>query len=419
MRLDATADVPSGVTALTGGRVITMRGDEVLDQATVLIEGNRIKAIGRDVTIPSGAKVVDCRGKTIMPGIVDVHWHGAQGENGIVPQRNWYNWAALAFGVTTLHDPSNDTAEIFSAREMAVAGLITAPRIFSTGTVLYGAAGDFRADIDSLDDARRHLRRLKAVGAFSVKSYNQPRREQRQQIIAAARELSMMVVPEGGSLFEHNMTMVVDGHTGVEHALPVERVYKDVVALWSGTKVGYTPTLIVGYGGIMGENYWYAHTNVWENARLARFVPNRPLEARSRRRVIAPEDEYNHVQISREAKHLNDAGVSVQLGAHGQREGLGAHWEIWMLVQGGMSPLQALRCATLNGARYLGLDRDIGSLEAGKLADLVVLSANPLDNIRDSEKIDLVMANGRLYDAMSMNETGNHPRKRGRLWWEP
>lgn len=418
LTLQVTADVPNGSVAFVGARVITMRADEVLENATVVVQGNRISAVGVGLAPPTGAHVVDARGKTLIPGLIDVHWHGSQAENGVIPQRNWYNLAALAFGVTTIHDPSNNTAAIFSAREMGAAGHIPAPRIFSTGTVLYGAAGTIKAEVDSLDDARRHLRRMKAVGAVTVKSYNQPRRDQRQQIIAAARELEMMVVPEGGSLLEHNLNQVVDGHTGIEHALPVERVYKDVVQMWSGTAVGYTPTLVVGYGGIMGENYWYAHTNVWENERLARFVPQPTLDARSRRRVIAPEEEYNHIAIAREARRLNDAGVGVQLGAHGQREGLGAHWELWMLVQGGMSPMQALRVGTLNGARYLGFDRDLGSIEAGKLADIVVLSANPLDNIRDSEKIDMVMANGRLYDARTMNEIGNHARPRGRLFWE-
>src|SRR4029453_16318817 len=121
-------------------------------------------------------------------GIVDVHWHGAQGQDQITPQRNWVDYASLAFGVTTIHDPSNDTAEIFAASELQHAGLIVGPRIFPPRPILYGAAGDFKAEIDSLDDARAHLRRMKAVGAFSVKSYNQPRREQRQQILAAARE---------------------------------------------------------------------------------------------------------------------------------------------------------------------------------------------------------------------------------------
>ncbi|MEO6260509.1 MAG: amidohydrolase family protein, partial [Thermoanaerobaculia bacterium] len=357
-------------------------------------------------------------GKTIMPGLIDAHWHGAMGSDQITPQQSWVNFAALGFGVTAIHDPSNDTGEIFAASELAKAGLIVGPRIFSTGTILYGAKAPFKVDISSLEDALFHLRRMKAVGAFSVKSYNQPRRDQRQQIVEAARQLNMMVVPEGGSLFEHNMTMVVDGHTGVEHSIPLANVYDDVEQLWSRTKVGYTPTLIVGYGGLWGENYWYAKTNVWEDARLLSFVPRRVIDSRARRRTLAPDDEWNHIDNARMAKRLNDAGVSVQLGAHGQREGLGAHWELWMFVQGGMSPLQAIRAATINGARYLGLDGDIGSLEPGKLADLIVLDANPLDNIRNSEQVRYTIINGRVFDAATMNEIGNHPRTREKFYFQ-
>jgi imidazolonepropionase-like amidohydrolase len=296
--------------------------------------------------------------------------------------------------------------------------MIRAPRVFSTGTILYGAAGDFKADVDSLDDARGHLRRMKAAGAISVKSYNQPRREQRQQILAAAREIGIMVVPEGGSLFMHNMTMVVDGHTTVEHTIPVPNAYKDVLALWPPTKVGYTPTLLVGYGGNWGENYWYQKTNVWENPRLSKFVPPFVLDPRARRRTMVPEDEFNHFAIAKIAANLEKAGVLVNTGAHGQREGLGLHWEIWMLNQGGLSPHEALRCATANGATTLGMDRDIGTLEPGKLADVIVVEGNPLQDIRQSEKVTWTMINGRLYDAATMNETGSRERKRTKYWWE-
>jgi imidazolonepropionase-like amidohydrolase/Tol biopolymer transport system component len=416
----AESDVPKGTVAVVGGRVITMKGDEVIEDGAVVIEGNRITAVGprASTAVPAGAYVVDAKGKTVIPGLVDAHWHGGFGTDGIVPQSNWMAYASLAYGVTTVHDPSNDTDTIFAASELQRAGMITAPRIYSTGTILYGANAPFTATIDNLEDARSHLRRMKAAGAFSVKSYNQPRRDQRQQVIAAARELEMMVVPEGGSLFEHNMTQVVDGHTGVEHTIPVAKIYDDVRQLWRGTQVGYTPTLVVGYGGIWGENYWYAKTRVWENERLLRFVPREVLDERARRPFTAPDEEYNHFNIARIAAELAHEGVGVNVGAHGQREGLGAHWEIWMFVQGGMTPMEALRSATLTGARYLGLDKDLGSLETGKLADLVVLDANPLDDVYNSDDVALVVLNGRVYDGVNLDQLAPDKRKREPFFWQ-
>lgn len=450
INLTAKYDMPTGsdgspsVIALTNAKILTMqnlpwhqgqdpsatRGMMVIEHGTVVVRGNRIEAVGPadSVTIPAGATVVDLEGGVIAPGFVDVHAHGAQGENGFTPQRNWVDHANLAFGVTTIHDPSNDTEMVFSASELAKTGQILAPRIFSTGTILYGAAGSFKADIDSLDDALFHLRRLKAVGAFSVKSYMQPRRDQRQMVLEAARRLHMMVVPEGGALFQQNMTMVVDGHTSVEHTLPVADIYDDVTQFWGHSQVGNTPTLIVAYGGIGGENYWYAKTNVWDNRHLEHFVPRFILDPRSRRPVDAPDNEWNHFAEARVAKKLLDAkaaGVGMELannqagaesptgnqtwggptlGAHGQQAGMGAHWEMWMMVQGGMSPMQALRAATIDGAWYVGLDKDIGSIAPGKLADMVVFREDPSLDIRKTETVRLVMLNGRLYDSADLSQ---------------
>ncbi|OUS68670.1 amidohydrolase [Pseudoalteromonas sp. A601] len=410
---------PKGMFALTGARIITMQGDRVIENGVLITDGKHIKAVGSadSVTIPKGAQVINVAGKTIMPGIVDAHAHGSQGSNEIIPEQNWKNLAGLSLGVTTIHDPSNDTTEIFAASEMQKAGTIVGPRIFSTGTILYGAnMPGYTSHIDSLEDAKFHLERLKKVGAFSVKSYNQPRREQRQQVIEAGRELEMMVVPEGGSLLQHNLTMVVDGHTGIEHSIPVANIYDDIKQLWSQSDVGYTPTLGVAYGGIWGENYWYDKTDVWNHPRLSKFVPKNQLLPRSMRRVKAPDHHYNHFNNARVAKELQDLGVLVNLGAHGQREGLAAHWEIWMFAQGGMTPLEALRAATLDPAKYIGLDKNIGSLEVGKLADLVVIDGNPLENIRDTDKIDYTMINGRLFNAATMNEVGQ--KQRDKLYFE-
>jgi imidazolonepropionase-like amidohydrolase/Tol biopolymer transport system component len=418
----AKTDIPDGTVAFTGARIITGKPASdpasVIENGTVVVQGNRIAAVGRTVPIPAGAKTIDARGKTIMAGIVDVHGHVGGESDGVLSQSNWPFMANLAFGVTTAHDPSNDTETVFSNSELIRAGLKLGPRLFSTGTILYGAETPFKAVIENYDDALSAIRRLKAFGAFSVKSYNQQRRDARQMIIKAARELQMEVVPEGGSLLYFNETMIQDGHTTVEHSLPVPHLYKDVVTLFAKSGTGYTPTLIVAYGGLNGEYYWYQKTNVWENEHLLAFTPREVVDARSRRRTMAPDDDFNHVLAAKGAKQVLDAGGSVQLGAHGQLQGLGAHWELWMLQQGGMTNLEAIRCATILGAKAIGLDTELGSIESGKLADLIVLDRNPLDNIRNTEAISMVMLNGRLYDAKTLNEIGNHPRDRMKLYWE-
>ena len=415
----AKAAQPGGMFVISGAKIVTMKGDEVIENGRIVIENNRIRAIGKaaEVAIPANAIEFDARGKTMIPGLVDVHWHGSMGDDGIIPQQSWVNYASLAFGVTTIHNPSADTAQIFTQSEMQRAGIIIAPRLYSTGTILYGAKGTYTANVDNLADALTHLKRLQAAGAISVKSYNQPRRDQRQQILEAARQTGMMVVPEGGSLFQHNMTMIIDGHTGIEHALPVAHVYDDVQQLWAQTAVGYTPTLGVGYGGLDGEHYWYAHTDVWQHPLLKRYVPRSILESASMRRPIAPEADYNVLDIAANATRLQRAGVNINLGAHGQREGLAAHWELWTLFKGGMTPLEALRAATLNGAKYLGMERDIGSLETGKLADLVLIDGDLPGNFLQSDHVTHVMLNGRLYDSQTLNEVGRAAPPRAPLFF--
>jgi len=417
------SDKPTGKIALTNARIITVNANnDVIEKGNVIVEGNKIIAVGTaaDVPVPADAKVIDCTGKTIMPGIVDVHAHLGTFRHGLSPQKQWSYYTNLAFGVTTTHDPSSNTEMVFSQSEAVRTGNMVGPRIFSTGWILYGAEGDFKAVINNYADAKSAVYRTQACGAFSVKSYNQPRREQRQQVIAASRALQMMVVPEGGSTYSHNMSEILDGHTTVEHNIPVATLYDDVVKLWSASGTAYTPTLIVAYGAKNGENYWYQHTNVWENKRLLNFYPRGMIDSRSRNREMTPEEEYEngHIQVSKSCKKLADAGVKVNLGAHGQIHGIGAHWELWLLAQGGMSPMQAIRCATMNGAWTIGMDKYIGSIENGKLADLVIMDKNPLDDIRNSESVQSTMVNGRLYDCETMNEIGNSPKARTKFWWE-
>ena len=159
---------------------------------------------------------------------------------------------------------------------------------------------------------------------------------------------------------------------------------------------------------------------MWENEKLLKFTPRAVVDSRSRHRIMIPMEEYEngHILSSKTCKALTDAGVKVNLGAHGQLQGLGAHWELWMLAQGGMTPLEAIRSATLNGANYLGLDDQIGSIETGKLADFIVLDKNPLEDIQNTESVVYTIINGRLFDASTMNEIGNTEKARKPFYWE-
>lgn len=420
--LQATVDKPNGRIAFTNARIITMENDKVIENGTIVINGNKIEAIGETdkVSIPSGTKIYSAEGKTIMPGMVDAHAHVGAFRYGLPSQQYWPFMVNLAFGVTTSHDPSANTETVFTLSELQKNGQLVGPRLFSTGFILYGADGDFKAVINNLEDARSSIRRTKAFGAKSVKSYNQPRRDQRQQVLQAAREMGINVVPEGGSTFYHNITQVIDGHTGIEHNIPVAPVYKDILEIWGKSGSGYTPTLIVNYGGMNGEFYYYERDNVWENKKLLTFTPRSIIDSRSRHRMKTPQEEYKngHILVSETAKSLSDAGVKVNMGAHGQLQGLGAHWETWMLQQGGMSNLEALKAATINSAEYIGAGEDIGSLKEGKLADLIVMDKNPLENIENTQTIEMVMINGRLYDTETMNEIGNNPKQRLPFFWE-
>jgi imidazolonepropionase-like amidohydrolase/Tol biopolymer transport system component len=417
----ANADRPQGQVALVGARIVTMAGDDggIIEDGVILIDGNRIRQVGArgSVDIPAGARQVDLAGRTIIPGLIDGHAHGPQGDDDIIPQQNWSAHAHLALGVTTIHDPSSTSSEIFPAGEMQRAGIVLAPRTYSSGEIVYGARNPGRfAQIENYNDALAHVRRLRLQGAHSIKNYNQPRRDQRQQVVAAARAENIAVVAEGGSLFGMDMTIIQDGNTTLEHNIPQARLYEDVRSFFAQTRVGYTPTLGVTYGGLAGDPYWSQETRVWQHPLLTRYVPAAVLAERVRV-TTGPAEQFVDQYSARESDVLSERGVPVSAGGHGQQQGLAMHWELWSFVRGGMTPIEALRTATATPARVYGF-RDLGTLEAGKLADLVVLDANPLENIRNSDHITHVMLNGRLYNARTLNEEVTGTRQRRPYFWE-
>ncbi|MFL5616321.1 MAG: amidohydrolase [Gemmatimonadaceae bacterium] len=365
--LKAKRDIPQGTALLTGARIVTMKGDEVIERGDILVRNNRIAAIGPSgsVQAPAGTQTIDVSGKTIVPGFVDTHAHPdvEHGEH----QQPWSYLVNLAYGVTTMRDPQTGTTDVLTYEDAVDAGLAIGPRIYSTGPGLFGPTyfpglGD---DIKDLDHARRIMRRYSQYyDTHTLKMYITGNRQQREWVLMAAKEQSIMPTTEGALDFRYDITMALDGYPAQEHALPITPLYKDVVQLYGSTQITYTPTLLVVYGGPWGENYWYEHENVYNDAKLRRFTPYEELASKSRRRVRGSfgggnaggwfmDDEYNFPSVAKAAADIVRAGGRIGVGSHGQLNGLGYHWEMWSIAKGGMSPHDVLRAPRSSAPRGL------------------------------------------------------------------
>lgn len=414
IRLQLPRRVPEGSLALANARIVTLNDREVIENGTVLVEGSRIVCVG-ECDVSGASQVLDMTGRTIIPGFVDMHAHHYREHRGLIPKRDFESAVYLAYGVTTNLDNSMWSQNVFASGELIRAGEVVGPRTFSTGDPMYRGDGARRNEISSYEVAEQNINRLASWGATALKQYLQPRRDQRQWVSDIARAKGLMVTSENNDI-PYTLGMVMDGQTAFEHPMTYLPLYRDFTEFLGRTESVYSPTFVVGGISPWNEEYFLAESEVWLTQKQRDWMPWRQVIPHMRRRWIRPETDYSFPFIAQGMIDVIEAGGWGAIGSHGQAHGIASHWEIWM-VESASDPMTALEVASLHGAVFLGAEQDIGTIEAGKLADLLVLNSNPLDDIRNTTDILYVVQGGIVRDGATLDEVWPVQAPYGEHWW--
>ena len=430
-------DHGSGSLLLRNARILTMAADAqgqtlrkmeqngatsggIVERGDVLVRDGRIAAVGpTGMIVVTDAKVIDLTGKTILPGYVDIHDHVGQSVSfGVHTSQEPRLMVDLAYGVTTLRDPLGYGIDLMALGERAAAGDLIAPRIYTVNTGISSTLFDVDGHAQDLEQTREVLRLWSDYWhSETVKQYLAGGRRTRQLIIMAARELGLMPTNEGPYNTSMDLTFAMDGYPAFEHSLPTNPIYNDVVQLFVQSGTIQDPTL----GTTLGFSFFLRHYWPYSDAKLERFLPPVWIAGKQKDAVGSegiPDNETTIREASAQAVKVMAAGGCVSVGSHGDIPGLGAHWEMWTMTMGGMPAYDALRAGTICSAKAIGHERDFGSIEVGKLADLQVLDKNPLEDIHNTTAIRYVMKDGRLYEANTLNEVWPRQRSLQRQWWQ-
>jgi hypothetical protein len=408
--------VPAGVIALTGAKIITINGDEVFEQGDLLIKGSRIACVG-ECDVSGADRVIDASGKVIVPGFFDLHAHHTAEGSGVITQHRPAAALDMAYGVTTIVDPATNARGALPLAEMIEAGVLVGPRTFSSTELVitqHYAWGD-NLEITSEENALHNAAYRFNWGAIELKNYRLASRQQHQYLIEAARQQPITVTAEGGPLFA-DVAYAMDGQTAWEHLVAPLPLYQDAALFFGQAGMHYSPTVIVA-GHVNGsKEYFRKRQGLLDDPKYNRFIPRAVLEAQHKHLPDLPKSEFSFPIVAEGMADIIRAGGYGALGEHGEQVGIGTHWELWAYSEA-LTPMEALKVATIDGAHYVGLDHETGSIEAGKLADLIVLNSDPLENIRNSTDILYVMKAGNLYEADTLDMIWPEQREFGPVPW--
>ena len=416
MNVTVPRATPTGSILLRGARVLTMaRGDRVIDDADILITGDRIAAIGPrgTVVLPPGAAIRYVAGKTIVPGFIDEHDHISSIHREVPNVEDWSLRARLAYGITTSFDPSTLSIDMLAYQDMIDAGQVLGPRLRSTGMAIFS----FNR-FASLDEVRAVLGRYKnGYRVGNIKEYRTGNRRVREWMAMAARETGLRPTAEGALSMKLDLTQILDGFAGNEHALAATPLGDDVIGLLTQMRTSYSTTLMVTNSGPPAADWFVTTRDPQADPKTRRFWPPAAIEQRLVIRPWQPLRDYRFPAIASDAARVAAAGGLVGMGAHGEVPGIGFHWEMEAHAMGGMAPMAILHAATAGSAETIGRLRDLGTIEPGKLADLVVLDRDPLADIRNSTAIAAVMRGGFLYAGDTLDELWPEARPLAPPWF--
>ena len=400
--------------AITGVNVVDVVSGRIVPNSMVTISGQTITGVTQDGAPPTGARVVDGRGKYLIPGLWDMHAH---------VEMTGQSWLGLylANGVTGIRDMGSDLDFILRMREGTASGRILGPRLVAAGPILDDAPGEwpFRMRVRNPDEGRAAVQLLKHRGVDLIKVHNNTPRDVFFAIIDEARQQNLRVA--GHVPLKVTIQEGVDaGMASIEHLSEDGRVWK---ACSGGAQ--YRPEACRPFFEMLAKR------GVWQTPTLIAMVEmpviGTPASTISRDQLVYTNKRYLEMHAGNQGlfikrpevlgilktltetakvvtRDMAAAGVGILAGCDAMIAGFSVHDELGLMVATGMTPVAALQTATINPARYLGREMTLGTIAAGKSADLVLLDANPLGDISNVGRISAVVTSGRFFDRRALDQ---------------